>query len=260
MSLGVVVKGPEGIVLAADTRVTLSRTAGDAPPIRVNFDNASKLLTLDGQHNRVAVVTYGAGSIGGRTALSLIPEFQQMLGQPLLISEYATQIGQFFMDRWTAVGETGADMSFIVAGVNQGSPYGEIHRIEIPSAPVPQEHNPGSSFGMSWGGQVQIVNRIVQGFDPLLPSLVADFEAASGVDRAQLSAHLRAHLAFTIPYDSLPLQDCIDLAAFLIRTTMIAQNLSVGPRGVGGTIEIITITPTEGIQWIQKRQIHGESK
>ena len=256
MSLGVVVKGPEGVVLAADTRVTLDRAVGSGPPVRVNFDNASKLLTLGSPHNRVAAVTYGIGAIGGRTAHSLMPEFQQSLaGASLTTSGYASQLGQFLASCWVAAGEQGV-MSLIIAGVDEGSPYGEVHRIEVPNSPTPVEQHQGS-FGMSWGGQLEIVNRIVQGFDPALLSLVAGF-CGSAVDVDQLAEHLRQRLEFTIPYASLPLQDCIDLAAFLIRTTMVAQNLSVGPRGVGGTIEIITITPTEGLQWVQKRQIHGE--
>ena len=31
---------------------------------------------------------------------------------------------------------------------------------------------------------------------------------------------------YTIPYSVLPLQDCVDLATFLIRTTMTAQSLA----------------------------------
>jgi len=42
MSLGVVIKGPEGAVLAADSRVTLEARHGDGMTLLVNFDNATK--------------------------------------------------------------------------------------------------------------------------------------------------------------------------------------------------------------------------
>jgi hypothetical protein len=56
----------------------------------------------------------------------------------------------------------------------------------------------------------------------------------------------------------LPLQDCVELATFLIRTTIIAQGLSVDLRGVGGPIDVAIITRTEGLQYIQQKNVHGE--
>jgi hypothetical protein len=238
--------------------VTLDRTLPNGEIVRVNFDNASKLLAMGSPHDRVAAVTFGRGTIGGRTAHSLMPEFQQTIEpQRLQVSEYAQAMGEFLTKRWISAGEQGNRLYLIVGGVDEGSSYGEVHRITIPDVPKPVEQYPGG-FGMAWGGQLEIVNRIVQGFDPQLLSLISGFDKENTIDISELQNHLRANLAFTIPYGSLPLQDCVDLAAFLIRTTMVAQNLSVGLRGVGGTIEIATITPTEGLQWVQKRQIHGE--
>ena len=73
MSLVIAIKGPEGIVLAADTRVTLTSGADSR---EAHFDNSSKLLTVGGSHNRVAAVAYGAGSVSGRMVSGLMSEFQ----------------------------------------------------------------------------------------------------------------------------------------------------------------------------------------
>jgi hypothetical protein len=64
----------------------------------------------------------------------------------------------------------------------------------------------------------------------------------------------------SIPLQALPLQDCVDLAIFFIRTTINAQNLIVGLRGVGGPIEVATVTRREGLQFVQKKRIVGESQ
>ena len=45
MSLGIVVEGPEGIVLAAESRVTLTAQTPTGP-LYVNFDNATKVLAF----------------------------------------------------------------------------------------------------------------------------------------------------------------------------------------------------------------------
>jgi hypothetical protein len=91
MSLGIAFKGTEGIVLAADSRVTFLATlpspglpnsrSGQQVIVPATFDNASKMLKVKGQ-NFVGAVTYGAGSIGAtepRTASSYIPEFESEL-------------------------------------------------------------------------------------------------------------------------------------------------------------------------------------
>ena len=148
-------------------------------------------------------------------------------------------------------------MEFIVGGIDRQSAYGDVFRFRVPNAPTPTRSiNPGS-FGMSWGGQLEIVNRLVQGFAPGIPSAIQGLHPE--IDAVQLSQTLRTQNEFIVPYDSLPLQDCVDLAIFLIRTTISAQNLSVGIRGVGGTIEVVTITPTEGVKWVQKKGRSAEN-
>ena len=61
-----------------------------------------------------------------------------------------------------------------------------------------------------------------------------------------------------IPLQVLALQDGINLACFFIRTTMDAQKLSIGIRGVGGDIDIAIIKRNQNLQFIQRKQEHGE--
>ena len=82
MSLGIAFKGPEGIVLAADSRVTINAKRPLSPQqtliLPSTFDNATKLLRVEGQKH-VGAVTYGAGTIGlaePRAAHSFLPEFE----------------------------------------------------------------------------------------------------------------------------------------------------------------------------------------
>ena len=112
MSLGIVFKGPEGIVLAAASRVTLTGQAQSDEsnqPVQIfqaSFDNATKLLKVNGQ-DFVGVVTYGAGALGTqepRTAHSLLPEFEKKLTDEdvgrLPVKEFAERLSKFFMDQW----------------------------------------------------------------------------------------------------------------------------------------------------------------
>ena len=265
MSLGVVVKGPEGIVLAADTRVTLNvQGPNQQAPLLINFDNATKLLSFGEPHQWVGAVTYGDATIGRRTAHSFVPELEPKLGATRLsVLEYAKCLSEFFLDRWRSANTPhevppNGGMNFIVGGYNVDSPYGEVFLFNIPRSPEPEPRNEGTTFGMTWGGQLEIASRLIHGYDPgLLQLIQSDFE----VSRERVEEFRRSvapSLEYRIPYDVLPLQDCIDLAAFLIRTTISAQNLAIAVRGVGGSIEVAAITRMDGLKWIQKKDLHGE--
>ncbi|MFX1476044.1 MAG: hypothetical protein ACFFCO_11295 [Promethearchaeota archaeon] len=272
MSLGVVIKGPEGIVLAADSRVTLEAQRAGGPPLPVNFDNATKLLSFSrpanqvGPHNFVGAVTYGMAVIGLRTAHSYIPEFEQkvLAGQEerLSVEGYAQQLSNFYKDRWEESmpkDYAGPPMTFIVGGYDKDAAYGRVFLFQIPGETELTEQQPGdTNFGMTWGGQLEIASRLVHGFDPALTSIIGKELNLDNKQVEKLYGALRKQLQFPIPYKVLPLQDCVDLAVFLIRTTMVAQRLAIGVRGVGGPIDVAVVTRTEGLGYIQQKVIHGE--
>ncbi|MDP6495742.1 MAG: hypothetical protein QGI09_10090, partial [Dehalococcoidia bacterium] len=94
--------------------------------------------------------------------------------------------------------------------------------------------------------------------DPAVPHILCDTLGLADDQVLQVTQALRSQLEFPIPYQVLPLQDGVDLATFMIRSTMNMQNLAVGDRGVGGQIEVAVITRTGGIHFVQRKQIHGE--
>ena len=73
-----------------------------------------------------------------------------------------------------------------------------------------------------------------------------------------LGTQLKERLQANIPFVFLPLQDSVDLSILLIRTTIAVQNWVVGARGVGGPIDIATITRTAGFRPVQQKSITGE--
>jgi len=266
MSLGVTIKGPEGIVLATDSRVTLQAQRASESPLPVNFDNATKLLSFSKPHNFVGAITYGAAVIGLRTAHSFTPEFEQKVlagkAERLSVEEYAKELRKFLMDRWSESMQpdySGPPMTFLVGGYDEKAAYGKVFLFQIPGDSEPIEQNPGdTNFGMTWGGQLEIATRLIHGFDPALLDLVTQELNLDEEQGKKLYETLRKRLQFPIPFQVLPLQDCVDLATFLIRATMVAQRLAIGVRGVGGPIDVAVVTRTEGLQDVQRKVIHGE--
>jgi hypothetical protein len=270
MSLGIAFKGPEGIVLAADSRVTLTtemKRQGQTAVLPSTFDNARKLLRIDGQ-DFVGAVTYGLGALGQeqpRTAHSFIPEFERGLEVVRLSAQdFAKKLSDFFMDQYAGrmpQDYSGPDMVFLVGGYDEDAPYGRVFEIGIPSRPEPKERHAGQGeFGPVWGGQLEYANRLIHGYAPDLLSIVQKFLELSDDRKEELENHLRSALNIRIPYQFLPLQDCVDLSIFLIQTTIAIQRFIVGVRGVGGAIDVATITRTEGFKPIQQKMIVGEAK
>ncbi len=268
MSLGILFKGPEGIVLAVDSRVTLMAKIGTTNNILpAYYDNATKLLKINGQ-NFVAAVTYGAGAIGQqqpRTAHSFVPEFEAELiandvGR-LPVEQFAVALSDFFLKQWKALmpsNYSGADMVFLIGGYDEGEPYGRMFEVQIPSNPQPVERNPAPGFGLIWGGQREYIDRLIRGHDDALLEVAQKSLGLNDKDKAKLGLELQQAQQLPIPFQFLPLQDCVDLAMFLVRATMDIQTFLVGVRGVGGDIDVATITRTDGFVPIQQKTITGE--
>jgi hypothetical protein len=267
LSLGIVLKAPEGIVLAAESRLTLAaEDATTHEKVQVSFDNATKLLAFqqnDG-FRPVGVVTYGQAGIGTRTAASFVPEFEsRIVDEPLNTEQFAERLATFYKEQWDAAmpkDYAGPPMSFAVGGYDPGAAYGRVFMIEIPQRAEPVELNKGDGdFGITWGGQSEHMDRLLRGFDRRLPELVAKALNLTAAQRQALEAAILP-LQMPLPLQAMPLQDCVDLAVFFIRTTITAQSLTIGTRGVGGPIDVATVTRSRGLEFIQRKRVRVEQR
>ena len=269
MSLGIIIKSPEGIVLAAESRVTLRSsmsTSVGTETIHNNFDNASKVFKLNQPNSFIGVVTYGQAAIGNfRTAQSFIPEFESKLKEKhnenrLTVLTVAEEISDFFLAKWKSLmpeNFNGPNMIFNVAGFDDNEPYGKVFSFEIPRLPNPIEQNPivneQHEFGITWGGQREIVDRMILGYDLRVPQLL--MQAGLNQQKVGEIQKLLSTLNLQIPIQFMTLQDCVNLANLFIRTTIDAQELTVGLRACGGAIDIAIITNNEAFKFIQEKHL-----
>lgn len=272
MSLAIVFKGAEGIVLAADSRVTLTvetqQPNGKAMLLPSTFDNATKLFPVATQ-KFVGVVTYGAGAFGSpqqRTAHSYLPEFEEELNKNeegrLSVKTFSDQLSNFYMNQWSSSmpeDYDGSPLVFLVGGYDEGAPYGSLFQIDIPTKPEPRQwHEGGGAFGPVWGGQMELTSRLIHGFDPEVPKLVQQILDLSDEGMEGFDDKLKEKTRIQIPYQFLPLQDCVDFSISLIQITRTLQSFYIGIRGVGGAIDVATITRTDGFTPIQQKKITGK--
>jgi hypothetical protein len=264
ISLGMIIKGPEGLVLAAESRITLSATNRETgQKISVSYDNAQKVFNFSKPHTHVGAVTYGAGGIGERSAFSYITEFESSLNETtrLTIGAFALRLSDFYLGQWKSTMPSdykGQAMTFVVGGYDEGEAYGRVYEFEIPNAPKPVERTSLQEFGITWGGQHEIVDRLLAGYDLRAVDVVKQALNLTD-DQVKKLVEALGRFQMPLPINLLPLQDCVDIAILFIRTTIGAQRLTVGIRGVGGPIDIATITRTHGFQWVQRKTLRGET-
>lgn len=268
MSLGIAFKAPEGIVLAADSRLTFT-TRTQSPnngPILIensSYDNATKLLRTKCQ-THVGAITYGIGAIltpEPRSAHSYMTEFEATISGKgrMTVQEYAEALSLFFVSQWHLGGNpvvVGEDMIFLVGGYDPGATFGKIFQFNVPNFPNPVELTP-NAYGPVWGGQKEYVDRLINGHDQYLPIAIQQRLGLTQQQADDMNMEL-ATRASQIPWPFLPLQDCIDLSIFMIRTTIIMQHWLTTVRGVGGSIDVAVITQEGGLVELQKKQLIGE--
>jgi hypothetical protein len=69
---------------------------------------------------------------------------------------------------------------------------------------------------------------------------------------------MEPRFAAGIPFQFLPLQDCVDLAVFLIQSTISFQKYrTTVVRGVGGPVEVATVT-RDGFKFVSQKSISVE--
>jgi hypothetical protein len=279
MSLAVVLKGAEGVVMAADSRVTLSAAQpalgppGSVQILPTYFDNASKLLSLR-EHPYLGVVTYGQGALGQehpRTAQGYIPEFEKHLRtkgkdkgkkapaktKRLTVKAAAQELGAFFLKEWekAAMPPDAEPMVFLVAGFDEGVPHGKVFKVSVPDKPKPVEES-ANDFGLTWGGQTFLAERLLKGIAPRVADLAQQNLGLDEAQAAELVTRWQEELDLPIPYGLLPLQDCVDLATFLVEMTADLMTWTIGIQGVGGDIDVATITPSGEFCPVKLKEIH----
>jgi hypothetical protein len=257
MSLVVNVISPEGIILAADSRLTITHQLTQDVFIPNSFDTATKLLSFDKPHNYVAAATFGASTIGQRPAHSFIREFQATLpNRRITVKQFSKKLLVFYKQKWSeaSIPEGIDELNFYIAGFDEGEVYGESYSVAIPSDTQPQKLIEKEKFNVAWGGQNQVVQRVVNGIDPELQATIVSEPSFDEATKSKLVEILQGG-GLNFPVNFYTLQDCIELARFLINTTTVGQNLSLGIRGVGGEVDVACITTQGGFTFVKKKEL-----
>ncbi len=156
-------------------------------------------------------------------------------------------------------------MRLIVGGFDEGDTWGQLFLVTASREPSVKEFWEGEQCGPVFTGVVDVVNRLLLGHgwryrdaatftDVLIEALHL---SPTDESRAWIGRALEP-FAMPIPYALLSLQDAVDLAVFLIRTTIGAARFVHELRGVGGPVDVAVITREGGFRFLQRKQLGVE--
>lgn len=261
MTITVCILVPTGIVLAADSRQLTQSVRGHW---RVDSDNANKIFQL-GPHLTASV--YGQGTYyfseteSPQSIGSILHSVASQFTDDITVSEAASRIYQrvtneFNRHRDVTGTEQEGSVGFYVAGYSPGESIGELYRCEFPGKVTLERKT--NDAGAVWNGQREIVDRLILGYDPRLFGFLNRSETHIELTDAKWRQKLQLHINF----QTMPLQDAVDLAVLLVHTTIKLEQLSDGIIGApgqipacGGDIDVAVITPEEGFRWLQRKQL-----
>jgi hypothetical protein len=250
MSLCISVVTPEGIVVAGESR----QTQVIAGVNRIGSDSAVKVFDLT---NTVLAATAGwaflqpQGAAMMRNISSIIEEFKPTIpagsGVRAIATQLWTHFNTIYQQHITQVPDSAVQpgqvaLNFIVAGYDPGANVGMLFSIDIPTLAAPTmpartTNNPGPW----WIGQIDVVARIVNGYDPRILTLpVLQAAQQAGTATVQLSG-----LSYMVHWNALTIQDGIDFTVGMIQVTTTIQKFTAGiamqpgdVAGVGGPIDV----------------------
>jgi 20S proteasome alpha/beta subunit len=259
MTIAVCIWVPEGIVFASESRQVYENQKGN---YRISSDFTQKVFQLSA---RIGGVTCGRAYLSKKGVLSLIEEFKASAKasgsnlDEIAVKDLADRIGAFFQSKWQEQAadssEGGASLlSLVIGGYENG--VNRIFEVSIPGPSI-VEISTLHEMGAAWRGQTDVVTRLIKGFDPRI-SRLSWFQPSYAQELEKLK--------YMIGFDAMTLQDAIDFAIFLIRTTIDMQRFSDGIAldpgdipGTGGPIDIAIIRPNEGFAWVQRKELRGET-
>ena len=267
MTVCVAIKVHDCIVFAADSAVSLASTDSSGHTVIANvWEHGAKVFHL---HKELPIVamTAGLGQFGPASVSNLAKDLRIELSRTggdaldkttYTIEETTERARSFFEARYLELDPRPADpytFEFWVGGYGANNSRGEIWKVEIRNGvvqPIVQLAKAEDDQQLTWGGQTKAIGRLIFGCDPEFGSILE----RRGHTKRDISEITR-QLVTPLVDSSMPVQDAINLANFLVDVAKKYSAFLPGANVVGGNTDIATVTKHEGFKWINRKYYYS---
>ena len=254
---------PEGIVMASDSRITqtITNQSTDGKQTIYSYkltDSAYKTFSCP---NHSGISFCGSSDIKGKPMSFWIEKFiSEQIAEETKVSEVPQKLLDFILSM-----DNLNNFTFHVCGyeIIDGKPVQKVYRVYTKAVAPIVEENEGQINGAIWNGFNETINRLIKNqinspkVYKALNVVCKDGEEDKTLqDALVVESGTAVYQGANIPWGNLYLQDAIDLAKFLIETTINMMNFEIKEQTVGGPIDILVVKPNENM-WIQHKEIHS---
>jgi 20S proteasome alpha/beta subunit len=238
MSLIITLYAPEGIVIAGDSRLTLSwktkiNEIEHLHSISASDSNA-KIFSIK---DKFGLGTYGAADIKGIPISGFINQFKE---EKVTDDTSIDQMPQLLLDFFGEKFEYPNTFFYLIGyKIENGISTPHVYLIDIAAKTYSRLNVQEDTvkYGANWGGEIEILMRILQ-----------TVKIKQGDNWLELPDT-------PIPWNFFTLQDAIDFAMYAVRTTIETIRFQQKEKTVGGPIDILVIKPNEVPLWITKKEL-----
>jgi hypothetical protein len=271
LTIAISIKVSDGIVLAADsagTIITRDQTGNTKDVVNI-YNSANKVFNLL-KGLPVGAATWGDGAIGLYSISTLIKDFRKLLKNSesdlwvdpscYTISDICLKFKKFLDEELSKPSRSPSEQctGFYISGYSSGERFAETWIVEInkgqcgnPIEIVPKD----LQSSINWAGQPEAISRLMMGYSMSLLKCLQN----EGIGKDTISKIIEIcqnKLGSYLALSSMPIQDTIDLAEFLVNTTIGYVRFSPGSNTVGGPIDIAAITKHEGFKWVRRKHYY----
>jgi hypothetical protein len=277
MTIAIAIKVHDGIVLTADSAVTIGtqRPDGVLEQVAYVYNNANKICNLV-KGLPVGAMFWGAASIGPASMASVFKDLRRQMtkvppgpdgwhvdSEAWQIEEIAERLRRYLTERIAAVPGWAGSGGTLVAGHSVEQDLAESWVVEINRGVVQKpkrlDPSPEGVYGFA-NGEPEAFNRLLSGIPSGLAAGLAKGLKELGVPNdkvaeqvEKLVACVHQTSAANVIHPAMPMQDAIELADFLASTTRAYSRFTPGAATVGGPIDIAAITKHEGFKWVRRK-------
>jgi hypothetical protein len=260
MTVLVSVKINDGVVMAADSASSYANG--------MIYNNSRKIVNLR-QGLPVGAMVTGAGGIGNESIETLLKDLSsRFCGKDKACPDWeidpgnytmrgvASKVRRFLFDEKSVPHGATTWTKLRLCGYSAGKPLAEVWEINLMGdlCPEPVCIQDEQEFGLRWDGEYEALDRLIFGLGTRFNEFAVN-HGLSGQQVSELREKLVPDLYELLFIEAMPMRDAIDLARYLVETTIGFVKFSVlRPKTVGGPIEIASISKHEGFQWVQRRE------
>ena len=255
MSLIISIYVNEGIVMASDSRLTITTHKGQIP----YSDTNQKTFLCP---NKCGISVCGNASYNNQPIGGYIENFiHSHTTDKTKISEMPSLLLNYF----NSIDPTRQSMFHICGYEEVDGKYNKmIYKVETGPNPNIIHLNQGSTSGACWDGEILTLSKILKSQIltpryynvPNINITLTDGSLVTIPDSAVLDKSQNSILPdIEIAWDAMTLQDAIDFAKYALEITIKTMKFTLTSNTVGGPIEILVIKPKES-KWLQHKKLN----